>query len=74
MFKHRGQLNNKSLVDIFEFNGRIAKCGDSIDRDIDEFNTIFYSAQSFKKEILKIEEESVVEEEIQIEDIKPKKG
>lgn len=65
-YKFRGSLKNtKEIVDIIEFVGRIAKCGDGISRDIDKFNTIFYPSQLFKEEVLgvieKIEEYKIEE-------------
>jgi len=58
-FKFRGSIKDtKEIVDIYNFEGRIAKCGDSKDRDIDEFNTIFYPKETFAKEILNVNSEN----------------
>jgi len=57
--KYRGSLSTGEVVDIIKFDGLIAKCTDAIDRHIDDFNTIFYSGQQFKKDILKAEVEAV---------------
>ena len=61
-YKYRGLIKNRGeVVDIIDFSKDVAKCTDGKDRNIDEFNTIFYPAQDFKKEILKIQEEEKVE-------------
>lgn len=67
-YQYRGQLkNSKQIVDIIEFDNSVAICTDNINRDIDEFNTIFYGAQKFKEEILGILEpnEEIIEENVQ---------
>lgn len=74
-YKYRGQLNNKTVVDIIEFDGETAKCDNGVDINISEFNTIFVPASVFKSEFLLIEE--VVEEgisEVEMFDIKPLKN
>ena len=59
-FQFRGSLKNtREVVDIIEFNNRTAKCGDLKDRDIDEFNAIFYSSQKFKEDVLNVSDEAV---------------
>ena len=64
MYEYRGELKNRGgVVDIVKFDNRTAICGDGKNRDIDEFNTIYYSAIKFKSEILKISEE-VIESKI----------
>lgn len=62
--KYRGELNTGKVVNIFDFDGDIAKCDNGFgDININDFNTIFYPAQTFKTEVLGIQEKSV--EEIQ---------
>lgn len=54
--KYRGQLNNKKMVDIFDFDGEYAKCDHGDGKiHIDEFNTIFFPRDTFKKDILGME-------------------
>lgn len=62
-FEYRASLDkSKEVVDVIKFEGRVAKCSDNIDRDVDDFNTIFFSAEKFKKDILGIVEEKQIEE------------
>lgn len=69
-YQYRGQLrNSKEVVDIIEFNGSVAICTDKIDRDIDDFNTIFYSAEKFKLEVLGIQPPIVIEETDEVVEI-----
>lgn len=73
-YKYRGQLkNSKEVVDIVEFNGSVAICTDKIDRDIDDFNTIFYSAEKFKLEVLGIQPPMVIEETDEVVEVVEKK-
>lgn len=63
MYEYRGELKNRGgVVDITKFDNRTAVCGDGKNRDIDEFNTIYYNAEKFKSDILKISEEVIVSE------------
>ena len=57
MFKFRGQLNNKQVVDIIDFEGEFAICDQLGKIHIDEFNTIFYPTVKFKLEVLNIIDE-----------------
>ena len=56
-YKYRGELVNGKVVDVFDFDGDVAKCdhGDG-NIHIDGFNTIFIPKDVFKKDILKVEE------------------
>lgn len=64
-YKYRGQLigRGSGVVDIIEFVGKIAKCTDNVDRNINEFNCIYYPMQQFKNEILGISDEDTVIDE-----------
>jgi hypothetical protein len=63
MYEYRGELKNRGgVVDIVKFDKRTAICGDGHKRDIDEFNTIYFGAQKFKSDILKIVDETAIEE------------
>jgi len=53
-FQFRGQLNDKTVVDIIKFDKDVALCNNGVKINIDEFNTIFYQKDKFKKEILGI--------------------
>ena len=53
-FEFRGELNNGSIVDIFKFEKDIAICDANQSFNIDEFTTIFYQKDKFKKEVLDI--------------------
>jgi hypothetical protein len=57
MYRFRGELNNRrGMVDIIDFVDGIALCTDGREISINEFNTILYPVETFKKEILKIED------------------
>lgn len=62
-YKYRGQLNNGKMVDIFDFDDEFANCDHNMGKiHIDEFNTIFLSRETFKKDILKKKEVKVKKE------------
>jgi len=67
--RYRGQLNNKKVVDIIDFEGEYAICdhGDG-KMHIDDFNTIYFPKDVFKKDILGLEVEKV-----EIKKTQPKK-
>jgi len=55
----RGQLKTKEIVDIIKFTKDVAVCTDGKKRNIDEFNTIFYSSKKFKEDILKMKDDEI---------------
>ncbi len=65
-YKYRGQLNNKKMVDIFNFDGELAKCDHGAGEiHIDEFNCIFFPRDTFKKDVLGMDVDKVeIKEEI----------
>ena len=59
-YKFRGQLNDGTMVDIFDFENDFAKCDHKKGNiHIDEFNSIIIPRDTFKKEFLKKEIEEV---------------
>lgn len=74
--RYRGELNSGKVVNIFDFDGRIAKCDNGFgDIDIDEFNTIFYPKNLFEKEVLGITDiVEATEEVVEVSEKKTKKS
>jgi len=57
---YRGELNNGKMVDIFKFEGEYAVCDHKMGKiHIDEFNTIYFPRDTFKKQMLKIDVEEI---------------
>ena len=52
-YKYRGQLNDGTMVDVFDFKEDVAHCDHKKGKvHIDEFNSIIVPRETFKREFL----------------------
>ncbi len=72
-FEFRGELKNRVIVDIIKFDKDIAICDANQKFNIDEFTTIFYQKDKFKKEVLGIKETKTFKEVKVTKEIKTSK-